>query len=79
MKSHEWKYQQAINGSDSDGNDIPYFDWYCARCDTIALTSGQYDENGDATPKDPPQPDALNCNGLREDCDEQVVINIMES
>ncbi len=79
MKPHNWTYQGSTNGSGGDGNDVPYFEWYCHRCDTIALTTGKYDEYGMATPKKPPQPDALNCNGLQEDCDMQVVINIMES
>lgn len=81
MHAHRWITKGWLNSgpSEEDEGDRPCFQWYCARCDTIALTFGRYGSRGQVEPTPPPQPDALNCNGLVVDCDEQVVINIMES
>jgi protein tyrosine phosphatase (PTP) superfamily phosphohydrolase (DUF442 family) len=80
LTPHPWDFKGLLNsGPDENGNDQPCFQWFCERCQTIALTYGHYDDDGKPVPKDPPKPDALNCNGIQEDCDLQVVINIMES
>ena len=75
MTKHSWKFQQTMNSGPNElGNDQPCFQWYCARCDTMAMTFGDYESK-----EDPEEPTSKNCKGLPDDCNVQVVINIMDT
>jgi hypothetical protein len=69
MNKHVWENKGTMNGGpDIDGNDAPCTQWYCARCQTIAVTWGSYAGNID--PSEPKQV---------QGCDDQLVINIMQT